>query len=98
MTLVAAGLSNDEIAEWFVVSAGHGQNARQPGDGEARRAGPGPTRCVCLRVRPRPPRPAPVGQYPAGRRRPSVAAPCGVSEVHPLGRRLNALHSRPLAW
>ena len=44
MALVAGGLSNDEIAERLFVSTGDGEDPREPGDDEARRARPRPAR------------------------------------------------------
>jgi DNA-binding NarL/FixJ family response regulator len=42
LVLVAAGLTNDDIAQQLFVQPGHRQDARQPGDGQAECARPGP--------------------------------------------------------
>src|SRR4029453_8500740 len=50
-----------------VPESRHGEDAREPGDEQARRSGPRPTRGDRLRVRPRPPRLAGVGDVPSRR-------------------------------
>ena len=49
VALVGNGLDNDEIAERLVVTPGHCEDPRQPGDGQAPRPRPGQARSVRLR-------------------------------------------------
>ena len=44
LALIAHGLSNTEIAGQLVDERAHGQDAREPDPGQARRPGPGPAR------------------------------------------------------
>ena len=50
--LIATGLANEEIARQPLHQRVHGQDARHPGDGQARRAGPRPVGGLRLRGRP----------------------------------------------